>query len=67
MQRFPHPNQDQRPPKFAPSLGAVVLCVHCFRHLGTESTTTTRTTLRAKHKCAEGRLAKEPAAPPPYN
>ena len=67
MQRFPYPNQDQRPPKFVPSLGAVVFCVHCFRNLGTESTTATRTTLRTRHTCAEGQLAKEPAAPPPYN
>ena len=59
--------RDPYPPKSAHPLGTVVFCIHCFRTLGTESDETPRETLLANHKCAESLLAKQPAAPPPYN
>lgn len=62
-----HPHQDPRPSKLAHPLGTVVFCVHCFRTLGTESSKTPREMLLAKHRCPESLLAKQPAAPPPYN
>jgi hypothetical protein len=68
MDRFrqsPHP--DPHPPKLAHPLGTVVFCIHCFRTLGTESAETPRQALLTSHKCAESLLAKQPAAPPPYN
>ena len=62
-----HPQRDPHSTKFAHSLGTVVFCIHCFRTLGTETAKTSRDSLLAKHKCAESLLAKQPAAPPPYN
>lgn len=58
---------DQQSRKSAHLLGTVVFCIHCFQTLGTESITNTREILLANHKCAESKLAKLPAAPPPYN
>lgn len=66
MDRFHSPHQ-QHPRGTAHPLGTVVFCVHCFQTLGTESAKTPRAMLLAEHKCAESMLAKQPAAPPPYN
>jgi len=68
MDRFHHhPYPGPHTAKLAHPIGTVVFCVHCFRTLGIESATTPREILLAKHKCAESLLAKQPAAPPPYN
>jgi len=48
-------------------IGRVVYCVHCFRSLGLEDAATSRASLLAKHNCIESQMAKQPAAPPPYN
>jgi hypothetical protein len=55
------------PPKPAKPDGRIVWCIHCFRILGRESSAISRTNLLADHTCIESRMAKEPAAPPPYN
>jgi hypothetical protein len=44
-----------------------VHCTHCFRNIGEETEKTSRTKLLARHRCPERELAKQPAAPPPYN
>jgi hypothetical protein len=67
MDRIHHSHQDPRPPKLAHPLGTVVFCIHCFKTLGTESARGSREAMLAKHKCAESQLAKQPAAPPPFN
>ncbi len=68
MDRLLHyPQRVPQPSKFAHPLGTVVFCVHCFQTIGTESTITSRESLLANHNCAESLLAKQPAAPPPYN
>ena len=54
-------------PKSAHPLGTLVFCIHCFQELGRETAATNREVLLAKHTCIEGQLAKQPAAPPPYN
>ena len=53
--------------KLVHPLGTVVFCVHCFKTLGTESSSTSREFLLAHHTCLEGMQVKLPAAPPPYN
>lgn len=67
MDRTANSSHDQQQRKLAHPLGTVVFCIHCFRTLGTESPTTTRENLQARHMCLEGLLAKLPGAPPPYN
>jgi len=67
MDRLHHHPQDPHASKLAHPLGTVVFCIHCFRTLGTESVKTPREILLARHNCAESLLAKQPAAPPPYN
>ena len=62
-----HPHREQNQPRLAPPLGAVVLCIHCFQTLGTDTAATPRDLLLARHSCIERKLSKEPAAPPPYN
>ena len=59
--------QEKHSPKFAHALGKVVFCIHCYQTLGVESASSTREMLLAAHKCDEQMLAKEPAAPPPFN
>lgn len=59
--------QDKHQPNLTHPLGKVVFCIHCYRTLGTESSSSTREMLVALHQCEEGMLAKQPAAPPPYN
>lgn len=60
-------NRESQSPKPAPSLGTVVCCIHCFHILGEETAASPREVLLARHRCAEGMRAKEPAAPPPFN
>jgi hypothetical protein len=67
MDRLHSLQQDKHQPKLAHPLGKVVFCIHCYRTLGTESTTSSRELLVAGHKCEEEVLAKQPAAPPPFN
>lgn len=54
-------------PKQSNPLRRDVYCIHCFQRLDTDSTAIPRAALLAKHKCAESQIAKQPAAPPPYN
>jgi len=67
MDYFHNPHAGPHVSKLAHPIGTVVFCIHCFQTLGTESGKTTRDALLAKHQCAESLLAKQPAAPPPYN
>lgn len=62
-----HSTQNRPLLKPVPGAAQAVLCVHCYRVLGNETTKTSRKKLLAKHQCAEKELAKHPAAPPPYN
>ena len=57
----------KKPPKSPYPLGTLVYCIHCFRTLGRETGATSREFLISRHSCVESRLAKRPAAPPPYN
>lgn len=67
MDRTASKSHDQQLRTSAHPLGTVVFCIHCFRTLGSESPTTSREKLLARHMCMESLLAKLPAAPPPYN
>jgi hypothetical protein len=60
-------NQVQSFPNSAHPLGTLVFCKYCFTNIGTESAARPREFLLAKHECLEAQLAKQPAAPPPYN
>jgi hypothetical protein len=66
MEHFDHSNRDQQLPASAQRPGALVVCVHCFCALE-EAASTRQDGLRAKHDCAEELLARQPAAPPPFN
>ncbi len=66
MDRHHHTDQ-QHCPGFTYRLGTLVVCMHCFKTLGTDSTATPKKILLAKHTCVESLLSKQPAAPPPYN
>jgi len=67
MERAPNTQPDRQIQTLVHPLGKIVFCIHCFRSIGTESASTTREDLQARHKCAESLLAKQPAAPPPFN
>ena len=53
--------------KLSHRIGALVLCIHCFQSLGRATAKTSREVLISRHRCIESELAKQPAAPPPYN
>ena len=62
-----HPHSEAGLPNSAHPFGTLVFCIHCFETLGTDTPKTPRAMLLAKHSCVESLLAKQPAAPPPYN
>lgn len=67
MERAPNTQYIQQRRTLVYPLGKIVFCVHCFCSIGTESATTTRDVLLARHNCAKSLLAKQPSAPPPFN
>ncbi len=44
-----------------------VICIYCYRTLGMTASARKVAQLLHAHDCIEARLAKQPAAPPPYN
>jgi hypothetical protein len=44
-----------------------LFCTYCFQSIGEPHTASQRHTLEAQHICAERDLARQPAAPPPFN
>lgn len=65
--RRPAPGSDPHP-VHRPSLSRHnVICIYCYRTLGAATSAQRQEKLRQAHQCAEARIAKLPAAPPPYN
>lgn len=67
MVSLTHSNSEIGMSKSAHPLGTLVFCIHCFQTLGSDTPKTPRAMLLAKHSCVESLLAKQPAAPPPFN
>jgi hypothetical protein len=44
-----------------------VVCIYCYRTLGRAASEAKQVALLHSHNCAEESIAKQPAAPPPYN
>lgn len=44
-----------------------VVCIHCYRTIGISASPQKHGELMHAHDCLEARLAKQPAAPPPFN
>ena len=44
-----------------------VVCIYCYRTLGRAASVTKQAELLHSHNCVEERIAKQPAAPPPFN
>lgn len=44
-----------------------VFCIHCSRSLGVMRSAVERARAEARHICPEKLLARQPAAPPPFN
>jgi hypothetical protein len=44
-----------------------VVCIYCYRNLGRTASEAKQAALLDSHNCAEARVAKQPAAPPPFN
>jgi hypothetical protein len=57
----PHP--DHR----AVLIRSKVICIHCYRTLGSAASPQKHEELLHSHSCAESRLARQPGAPPPFN
>jgi hypothetical protein len=44
-----------------------VVCIYCYRSLGMAASEKKQAELRHSHDCPEARVARQPAAPPPFN
>jgi hypothetical protein len=44
-----------------------VVCIYCYRTLGTTANPQKQDQLLHAHNCAESHIAKLPGAPPPFN
>lgn len=44
-----------------------VVCIYCYRTMGRAGSEKKQAELLHSHNCVEERLAKQPAAPPPFN
>lgn len=44
-----------------------VVCIYCYRRLGLAASAKKQAQLIHDHNCPEARLARQPAAPPPFN
>lgn len=62
-----HPVPDTSLAPVHPAHRTKVVCIYCYRTLGMTGSARKVAQLLHTHDCIEARLARQPAAPPPYN